>query len=257
METKPMTTPARFALSPRAPLAPTIARALALGALLLQSTPALCAAKPKVRVVPSPSVPTSASPSRRSTPSRAPASPDSSTELSYSYASPSTTAGASASPSTSSTLRPKRYITDGNPAPGRFLISPMVGNYALSGFEYGVKASGRILDRGFVPALNNSVSLEGEVFKGTWHGFWGKSESLYVAALGRWDFHLHPSWTVYGAAGILHERMQTVADIPVDDTETELDVQVGGMFVITDNVRLRAEWDESRASFRFGGVVAL
>lgn len=154
--------------------------------------------------------------------------------------------------------RPKRYITDGgNPAPGRILVTPMVGTYALSGLEMGVKGSLRILDHGFVPALNNSVSVEAEVFKGTWHGPFGKNESMFYGALGRWDFHLAPKWTAYGAAGLLQERRQTVADYDVDEVTTELNIQVGGMMIMTDNFRLRAEWDYAHASLRFGAVLAL
>lgn len=152
----------------------------------------------------------------------------------------------------------RRFVTDGgNPAPGRVLLSPMFGGYAISGIEYGAKLSVQVLDHGFVPALNNSVSVEAGAFKGTWHGFFGKSESLFYTATGRWDFHLHPSWTVFGGAGLLYEKVLTIADIPQDEVEIEPTLVTGGMLVLTDNLRLRAEFDSASASYRFGVVAAL
>ncbi len=151
-----------------------------------------------------------------------------------------------------------KYITDGgNPAPGAILISPMVGQYALTGFEVGLKVSMQVAKHAFIPALNNSVSVEAEAFQGTWNGFFGQSKSLYFGGSGRWDFHLAPKWTAYGAAGLQVEQKQTIADYEVNEREINPNIQIGGMFVISENFRLRAEYDYAHGSYRFGLVGAL
>lgn len=216
---------------------------LVLGFSLLQASPALARKRQKVHVV-------TVQPSTSATGGEA--QPEVKVEREGRLASTDTSPA-----STSMGTRPKRYITDGRPANGNILISPMIGNFAFTGTEYGVKASVRILDRGFVPALNNSVSVEGEVFKATWRTFWGESQSTLYGVTGRWDFHLHPQWTVYGAAGLIQEHQQTIADIPVEDSNTAVTIQVGGMMVLTDNFRLRAEWDDLHGAARFGAVLAL
>ncbi len=151
-----------------------------------------------------------------------------------------------------------KYIAyGGNPAPGVILISPMVGQYALTGFEAGLKVSLQVAKHAFIPALNNSVSVEAEVFQGTWNGFFGQSKSLFFGGSGRWDFHLAPKWTAYAAAGLQIEQKQTIADYEVNEREINPNIQIGGMFVISDSFRLRAEYDYGHGSYRFGLVGAL
>lgn len=151
-----------------------------------------------------------------------------------------------------------KFITDGgNPAPGTLLISPMIGQYALTGFEAGLKVSLQVAKHAFIPALNNSISAEAEVFQGTWNGFFGQSKSLFFGGSGRWDFHLAPKWTAYGAAGLQIEQKQTIADYEVNEREINPNLQIGGMVIMSDNFRLRAEYDYAHGSYRFGLVCAL
>ena len=151
-----------------------------------------------------------------------------------------------------------KFITDGgNPSPGTLLISPMVGQYALTGFEAGLKVSLQVAKHAFIHALNNSVSVEAEVFQGTWNGFFGQSKSLFFGGGGRWDFHLAPKWTAYGTAGLQIEQKQTIADYEVNERELNPNLQIGGMLIMNENFRFRAEYDYSHGSYRFGLVCAL
>ena len=133
----------------------------------------------------------------------------------------------------------------------------MIGQYALTGFEAGLKVSLQVAKHAFIPALNNSISAEAEVFQGTWNGFFGQSKSLFFGGSGRWDFHLAPKWTAYGAAGLQVEQKQTIADYEVNEREINPNLQIGGMVIMSDNFRLRAEYDYGHGSYRFGLVCAL
>lgn len=88
------------------------------------------------------------------------------------------------------------YIrTPGGTQAHDFSAAPMVGISGHHGIEIGAKGDFLLVNPGFIPMLNNSVYLEGSVFLAARHGF-------FVAPALRWDFHIHPQWTVYGAGGI-------------------------------------------------------
>jgi hypothetical protein len=81
----------------------------------------------------------------------------------------------------------------GEPPVENITVTPMIGPSAALNVEVGVKGSYRVADRGFIPVINNSVAIEGGVFVGPKH--------LVIEPLLRWDFHVHPEWTVYPSAG--------------------------------------------------------
>ena len=90
--------------------------------------------------------------------------------------------------------RPRPLIARPGEAPAEHItVTPMIGPSAYNDIEIGAKASYRIADHGFIPAINNSVAVEGGVFLGFRH--------FVIEPLLRWDFHLHPEWTVYPAVG--------------------------------------------------------
>jgi hypothetical protein len=73
-------------------------------------------------------------------------------------------------------------------------VSPMLGLSSEFGVEAGLKADVLLSTPAFVSSINDAVFLEGAVFVALGH--------VFVSPLLRWDFNLHPQWTVYGEAGI-------------------------------------------------------
>jgi hypothetical protein len=73
-------------------------------------------------------------------------------------------------------------------------VTPMLGISGEFGIEAGAKADFLLVQPGFVPMINDSVFIEGAVFVADSH--------VFVAPLLRWDFNLHPQWTLYGEGGI-------------------------------------------------------
>lgn len=81
----------------------------------------------------------------------------------------------------------------GGAPPEDVTLTPMIGASHILDVEIGAKVSKRVADRGFIPVINNSVAVEGGVFIG--------NGNLVVEPILRWDFHVHPEWTVYPGLG--------------------------------------------------------
>ena len=91
--------------------------------------------------------------------------------------------------------RPRSFIA--SPGAGHeepMSVSPSLGISADYGLELGAKLDYLLVDPGFVPGINDTVYLEGALFFA--------DASLFIAPELRWDFNLHPQWTVYGEGGL-------------------------------------------------------
>lgn len=136
--------------------------------------------------------------------------------------------------------------TPGGTRPDDMTVAPMVGMSAHHGLEAGAKADFLLANPGFIPMLNNSVSLEASVFVAQRHG-------VFVAPNLRWDFHLHPQWTVFGVGGI-------EANLASDDKEEDVAlVLAAGAFwrVPGKSFLIRGEIDAAHAAARIGPVFPL
>ena len=128
------------------------------------------------------------------------------------------------------------------------VISPMIGVSRLLlpvPDQVGAKISIELVPNGFIRALNDSVSAEAGGFFGRYLG----DPVLYLIGGMRWDFHLHPEWTVFGAPGLAIRR---IADDDDDEALPLVSMAVGGFYNFQDNLALRAEVDLFDFVPRFG-----
>ncbi len=119
------------------------------------------------------------------------------------------------------------------------VISPMVGVSRLLlpvPDQVGVKASIELAPDGFIRALNDSVSAEAGVFTGRYLD----DPVLYLTGNMRWDFHLHPDWTVFGSPGL---QIRRISDDDDDEIFPSVSMTAGGFYNFQDNLALRAEVD--------------
>jgi hypothetical protein len=122
----------------------------------------------------------------------------------------------------------------GNIPKGQTSVSPLAGVGFDNFVELGVAVSFLIVPHGFVPPINNSVHGEAVAF----FDVAGRDPTGFVGGRMRWDFHLHPKWSAFGAPGF-------GVRFGDDDRHTgaELTGVVGGFFHIDDAISLRAETD--------------
>jgi hypothetical protein len=147
------------------------------------------------------------------------------------------------------TIAARPYIRQIGAVPkGETSVTPMVG-IGADGAELGVKGGYRLSDNGFVPVINNSVSIEGACFLSEI----GDGTMLAIAPLLRWDFHLHPQWTAYASGG-LEVRFATGGDR--DDNRrssgSRVDIAGGGVWHMNPDFDLRGEVDLAHDSLRAG-----
>lgn len=128
------------------------------------------------------------------------------------------------------------------------VVSPMIGMSRLLlpvPDQVGAKVSIEVAPNGFIRALNDSVSAEAGGFIGRYLG----DPVLYMIGSMRWDFHLHPDWTVFGAPGLAIRR---ISDDDDDEVFPIVSMAVGGFYNFQDNLALRAEVDLFDFVPRFG-----
>lgn len=139
----------------------------------------------------------------------------------------------------------KAFITQpGNIPPGDIQLTPFLGLGFDNFVEVGFVGSWLVVPHGFIPPLNNSIHAEGAVF----HDLAGRDPTGFVGGRMRWDFHLHPKWTAYGAPGF---------GVRFGDADRHTGLQVtgvvGGFFHMSPTLSLRAESDVIMA-YRHSGV---
>jgi hypothetical protein len=125
-----------------------------------------------------------------------------------------------------------------------WMVSPMIGVFPFAAVEIGAKGSHEFVPDGFIEALNDSVSGEVSFFYGKYRG----DTSSYFSGNMRWDFHLVPEWTVFGAPG-LSVRHRDGED---NDGIPRVSFQVGGFWNIQPNLALRADIDVEDINPRVG-----
>ncbi len=166
-------------------------------------------------------------------------------------------------PAGGSTEGTKAFIRQaGNPSPGKFDVSPMLGYWGFHGwydeFDLGARAGFRIMDTGFVPVINNSVAIDSGLFYRHRNlSYWGIRYAEHMAHIPvylRWDFHVHPSWTVFAMAGpavsyLLGNSLTTVerSVLTQDDEPGRFDFEIGGgvgaFWRVAEHVSVRMEVD--------------
>ncbi len=105
------------------------------------------------------------------------------------------------------------FIKHGQPPEQKFDLSFLTGNagfFAFDTYDIGARFGFRVMSPGFIPRLNNSVSVEVGtfLFRETTqdHRIGYRSEYYHASYIAipvqmRWDFHVHPRWTAFGMAG--------------------------------------------------------
>jgi opacity protein-like surface antigen len=151
----------------------------------------------------------------------------------------------------------------GETLPQNFNLSAMVGPYWFFGFGYqvGGRAAFRIVNRGFIPMLNNSVFIEAGLFyqRATMDYGWlgAPLEIVYsgirIPVVMRWDFQLNKSWIFYAAAGVGISFGKTTAEYKsggkVYDYESKVSTpktfgvsgDVGAIYNFSENLGVRLE----------------
>lgn len=129
----------------------------------------------------------------------------------------------------------------GRTKPQELSITPMVGISGLYGLEAGVKVDYLLVNPGFIPHLNNSVFLEGGVFVAADGG-------PFVAPELRWEFHLHPQWSVYGEAGL-----EANLGAEKDDPSVSIVTAIGAVWRLPGkSFNVRGEVDRAHGAARLG-----
>lgn len=142
--------------------------------------------------------------------------------------------------------RVRQHFIESNTSPrADWVVSPMVGVFPFAAVELGGKVSHEFVPDGFIDAINDSISGEASLFVGKYRG----DSSSYIAGNMRWDFHLVPEWTVFGAPGI------SVRQVEGEDNDTfpRVSFQLGGFWNIQPNLALRADVDLEDVNPR-GGI---
>ncbi|MDR3606890.1 MAG: hypothetical protein P4M08_05850 [Oligoflexia bacterium] len=90
----------------------------------------------------------------------------------------------------------------GSANPSDFNFSALGGIGVIDDYHAGFSLIGavakKILDRGFVPDINNQVFIEGEIGP----VFVAGNTAWFYSVHGRWDFTLNPDWTFYALGGV-------------------------------------------------------
>jgi opacity protein-like surface antigen len=138
---------------------------------------------------------------------------------------------------------------NGHPSGGRIEVTPLIGTYNLIGYDVGVMGAFRILDKGFIPMLNNSISIEAGLDFASWTLYSYTHRVVSLTADGRWDFHLSRLWTVYAASGLAIRRQWTSwknEDSSGESAATNnlgIHVRAGGAMHFSDKFALRLDYD--------------
>lgn len=135
----------------------------------------------------------------------------------------------------------------GTTRPAETSAAPMIGLSAHHGLEVGGKVDFQLANPGFIPILNNTVFIEGGLFVAQRNG-------LFVSPALRWDFHIHPQWTMFGVGGL-------EANLNADDEDEDVALQIaaGAIWRMPGNKGyfIRGEVDAAHAAARIGPVFPL
>ena len=91
----------------------------------------------------------------------------------------------------------------GSPFPQTNNLFAGLGLNYFDAFGLQARYAGRVVDKGFVPDLNNSVYIEGGVGLTFYGSVKGKSVMGFgFMVAGRWDFQMDEMWTFFGTVGL-------------------------------------------------------
>lgn len=136
----------------------------------------------------------------------------------------------------------------GNMPQGDIDLTTYIGSAGVNGFGLGVLGGMRLTRNGFISKLNNSVSAEGGVFYGS--NCWRHS-CYSITGHARWDFHIHPMWTAYGAGGFSLGNASVFSnhnDTPVFSPDTK----IGAFLRASQDIIIRLEFVPFLFSHRVG-----
>lgn len=137
----------------------------------------------------------------------------------------------------------------GHAPAGDLDITAYLTSVTFYGAGIGGMAGYRIIKHGFIPPINNSVSLEGGLMLITSCGF---GSCMVWSGDMRWDFHVHPLWTVYGAAGLNIIQLESSSRGHYFGTDVDLDSKLGAFFRFNKDLLLRLEYAPAVYSHRVG-----
>ena len=138
--------------------------------------------------------------------------------------------------------RADAYILGQTIPKGDIGLTPFLGVGYYDYAELGFAASFLLVPHGFIPPINNSVHAEATIFQ----DIIGRSATGAIGGRMRWDFHLHPQWSVYAAPGfgVRYGDRNRSGDRYGDhdrDVGAEITGDIGGFFHLNETVSLRAE----------------
>jgi hypothetical protein len=155
------------------------------------------------------------------------------------------------------------FIKHGQAPAQAFDLSFLAGNagiFDLGTYDIGARFGFRVMSPGFIPRLNNSVSVEigTFIFSETIqdHQIGHRSEDYHASYITipvqmRWDFHVHPRWTAFGMAGatalfLQHDDWNSNTTISAPDTfRARPSIGIGAFFQLNDNGAIRMEVEPS------------
>jgi hypothetical protein len=122
--------------------------------------------------------------------------------------------------------------------------------YASGGFGLGARFSIPVVDKGFVPSINNSVAISFGIDVTHYDGCWywnGNCSANYVElpVAMQWNFYLSPKWSVFGEPGLVvyHGFVSGCPSglyCPIEPHVTGVEPAffAGGRFKLSDNTTL-------------------
>jgi hypothetical protein len=143
------------------------------------------------------------------------------------------------------------------PPPGDLMLTPMAGFNFLLDTSFGARASYRILDNGFIKAINNSVNIEASAMyhKDNIELFGLIRSGIYYTGGLRWDFHVGRNWTVFASPDI--GIFVPSADSFVTETSFAYGANAGGMWHMGRALALRLEYASIAGSYMLGLAIKI
>ena len=151
----------------------------------------------------------------------------------------------------------RAYVAQNGHAPRMdYDVTPYIGTMGGGGASTGVLAAYRLTPNGFISVLNNSVSIEGGVNAGMSCPDSHCDGVFTLSGHLRWEFHVHPQWSVYASPGLALGQLKWLGD---SDTRKGLfpAPKVGAFWRISETRIIRFEYDLDFDSHRIGYTFVL
>jgi hypothetical protein len=149
----------------------------------------------------------------------------------------------------------RRFVLqNGNPNGSTIDLTPYLASYHFIGGEVGLMGAYRLLSRGFIPPINNSVSIEIGMHRSRWSP-WGVGHNQFGVSGGmRWDFHLSKTWTPYIGTGVIITQSWFDGATNVSG-DLNLGSKIGALLHLNSSLAMRAEYAGDTNAFRIGSTL--